>query len=86
MSENTMVKLTEKEKQLIDDAPDKTLKFLFDVLLNKGMPAYFKLTLTDADGLVTEEVLYDGQDKVWAAMSYMEYLVTSGIRKEFRDE
>lgn len=82
----TQAQLTEDEKSLIDDAPDRTCKFLFDYVANHGIPEYFKLTLHGPDGELKKDLRFEGYPRVLAAMDYMEYLVDNGIRKDFRNE
>ena len=82
----TKAQLTEDEKALIDDAPDKTVKFLFDYTEQHGVPEYFKLTLHSDTGELKQDVRFDGYERVFAAIEYLESLMERGIRTDFRHE
>lgn len=81
MPEITMHLLTEDEKATIDDAPDKTLQFLYASIMEQGIPAFFEITVMDKAGEIKRRVLYEG-DKVLAALDYVDYLVANKIRKD----
>ena len=71
--------LTDVQKNLLDDAPAKVIKHLFDRVEEAGMPAFFNLRKTDKLTGDTEFVEFIGIDAV-NGIDYLKYLVRNGYK------
>lgn len=78
----TMELLSEHEKAIIDDCPDKTLNWLFNNILGRGIPEWVSFITLDKKTRNTVVTRIEGTDKVLAMLDYVDYLVDNGIRKD----
>lgn len=74
--------LTEHEKAIIDDCPDKALNWLFGNIIEHGIPEWVNLVKLNKKTGNVEVTRIEGTDKVLAMLDYVDYLVEIGVRKD----
>lgn len=81
MAEDYLSSLTEQQKQILDDAPDRVVELLMKYTNRNGMMEFFNLRRKDK--LTGEESFerFEGIDAV-NAIDYLKYLMRNGYKTD----